>query len=313
MKNAKALLFVLMIVLLFCFVSCDQASGNPSNPNSNLGGQQTTNDDNGSNNNSQKCNHNWIAATCTEPQICSVCNQTEGSAKGHSWETATCSAPQICSVCKQTEGDMLEHNYQDGVCTMCQAEDPVAKQINAGKTIYDKLNAINAISSQQASSVYEAWYFAIYEADDDDYIFNVDLAISHFASSVGLKKDKIAEAIDQYLRSLGQGTSDISRLAVLRTNSGAVNTVLIAYENSGINEIVDTNFAEVKALLKEMDPTYENQTYYSTLKEYYSDSLAYYNFVISPTGSFSQLSTTLNGHTSKLTEHMNDLSFIYED
>ncbi len=311
MKNTKGLLLVLILMLALVLIACDKATDNPSSSNSGNSGKETSTVVNNGNNSS--CDHKWVDATCTAPQTCSICNQTEGNAKGHSWVDATCTAPKTCSVCGQTEGEVIDHNYQDSVCTMCQAEDPVSTQIKKGKIIYDKLNAINSISSQQASSVYDAWYFAIYEADDSDYILNVDRAIQVFASSVGLKKDVIIEAIDQYLDSIGQTNSDIARLAVLRTNSGAISTVLIAYDNTGINEVVDSDFAEVKALLKEMDSTYENETYYSTLKEYYSDSLAYYNFVISPSGSFNQLSTTLNSHTDKLTEHKNDLSFIYED
>jgi hypothetical protein len=285
MKNTKGLLLVLILMLALVLIACDKATDNPSSSNSSNSGKETSTVVNNGNNSS--CDHKWVDATCI--------------------------APKTCSVCGQTEGEVIDHNYQDSICTMCQAEDPVSTQIKKGKIIYDKLNAINSISSQQASSVYDAWYFAIYEADDSGYILNVDRAIQDFASSVGLKKDVIIEAIDQYLDSIGQTNSDIARLAVLRTNSGAISTVLIAYDNTGINEVVESNFAEVKALLKEMDSTYENETCYSTLKEYFSDSLAYYNFVISPTGSFSQLSTTLNGHTSKLTEHKNDLSFVYED
>lgn len=285
MKNAKGLLLVLILMLSLVLIACDTATDNPSSSNSDSSEKETS----------------------------TVVNNGNNSSCDHKWADATCIAPKTCSVCGQTEGDVIDHNYQDGVCAMCQAEDPIAKQINTGKTVYEMLNAINAISNQQASSVYEAWYFAIYESDNDAYISNMNLALSSFASSVGLKKSVIVDAIDQQLKGFGWETSNINRLSVIGTNSGAISTVLIAYENTGINEVVAFNFAEVKALLKEMDPAYENQTYYSILKDYYSDSLAYYDFVTSPTGSFSQLSTTLNGHTSKLTEHMNDLSFIYED
>lgn len=285
MKNAKGILLVLILMLSLVLIACDTATDNPSSSDSDSSEKETSTVVNNGNNGS--CDHKWADATCI--------------------------APKTCSVCGQTEGDVIDHNYQDGVCAMCQAEDPVSTQIKKGKLIYDKLNAINSISDQQSSSVYDAWYFAIYESDEDDYLFNVGIAIQDFATSVGMKKSDIIKAINQYLDSLGQDKTDMARLAVLSTNSGAVNTVLIAYDNTGINEVVASSFAEVKALLKEMDPAYENQTYYSILKDYYSDSLAYYDFVTSPTGSFSQLSTTLNGHTSKLTEHMNDLSFIYED
>ena len=80
-----------------------------------------------------------------------------------------------------------------------------------------------------------------------------------------------------------------------------------------VNAKNEEYFADVKELLKDMDPSYEDETCYSVLKRYYTDVLSYYDFVSSPTGSFSQLASTLNGHTSKLQTHKNELSFVYED
>lgn len=38
----------------------------------------------------QKCNHEWIDATCTEPKICSLCEKTDGDELGHSTNQGTC-------------------------------------------------------------------------------------------------------------------------------------------------------------------------------------------------------------------------------
>lgn len=34
--------------------------------------------------------HNWIPATCTEPEICSKCGKTQADALGHAWENRKC-------------------------------------------------------------------------------------------------------------------------------------------------------------------------------------------------------------------------------
>ena len=47
------------------------------------------------------CNHNWKAATCTEPKTCSLCNETEGKEKGHSFKDGKCSG---CGLLKESEG-----------------------------------------------------------------------------------------------------------------------------------------------------------------------------------------------------------------
>ena len=256
--------------------------------------------------------HSWVDATCTTPKTCSVCEETEGKALGHSWVDATCITPKTCSTCKITEGAIIDHLYENGYCTMCNAKDPVYGQLEIGQEIYSKLNAVNIISEIQASQIYDAWYFAIYKADDDKYLYDYTTIIKDFSSYVGISQSEVTKAIDQYLRSLGLTPSAAYRWAVLGTNDGAVNTVLIANENSGIYTSIESTLEEVKSLLKEMDTNYAGETYLSVLKDYYTHTTSYYNFVSSPTGSFSNLSTTLNGYTSKLSSCINELSFVYD-
>ena len=61
------------------------------------------------------------APTCTETGLtegkhCSVCNevilaQTTVDALGHTWVDASCTAPKTCSVCQATEGEAKGHSY----------------------------------------------------------------------------------------------------------------------------------------------------------------------------------------------------------
>ena len=106
---------------------------------------------------------------------------------------------------------------------------------------------------------------------------------------------------------------DIVRITVLESIDGAVDVVLLAYDIMGTTDTIDTNFAKIKDLLKQMSPEYEQYTEISKLKKFYSDSLSFYEFVSSPSGSFSQLAPTINGHISSLKQQKNDLSFVYED
>lgn len=54
--------------------------------------------------------HTWTEATCTEPEVCSTCGETnEGTELGHDWLEADCTKPKTCSRCGATEGEPLEH------------------------------------------------------------------------------------------------------------------------------------------------------------------------------------------------------------
>ena len=61
--------------------------------------------------------HTFNPPTCLLPQICSVCEQTEGEALDHSWNAATCTTPMTCAECGATEGDPIEHNWHEATCT----------------------------------------------------------------------------------------------------------------------------------------------------------------------------------------------------
>lgn len=56
----------------------------------------------------QKClvlGHKWQAATCTEPQICSLCSAVDGVALGHTWPTTDELA--YCSICNLPNGKLV--------------------------------------------------------------------------------------------------------------------------------------------------------------------------------------------------------------
>ena len=62
---------------------------------------------------SKDCSHEWADATCTSPKTCSLCEATEGSAKGHTpGAAATCTTAQTCTVCNAELVAALGHQYE---------------------------------------------------------------------------------------------------------------------------------------------------------------------------------------------------------
>ena len=52
-------------------------------------------------------------ATCTDPQICTVCEKVLVEALGHDWADAQCDAPSTCLRCGEESGDVLGHDFKD--------------------------------------------------------------------------------------------------------------------------------------------------------------------------------------------------------
>ena len=63
------------------------------------------------------CRHDYRAATCEEPEICTRCEKTQGESLGHLWEKATCETPKICTRCKATRGMEKGHRWEMATCT----------------------------------------------------------------------------------------------------------------------------------------------------------------------------------------------------
>lgn len=71
--------------------------------------------------------HNFSAATCTEPMTC-ACGKTKGKAAGHDWEKATCTTPKTCKTCGTTSGLTAGHTFSKGKCKTCGKDDPDYEQ-----------------------------------------------------------------------------------------------------------------------------------------------------------------------------------------
>ena len=64
--------------------------------------------------------HNWKAATCDTPQICTYCNIALGEPLGHSWIPGNCMIPAVCKNCGLVGelSHVYSHNY-DYKCDAC--------------------------------------------------------------------------------------------------------------------------------------------------------------------------------------------------
>ena len=94
-----------------------------------------------------ECNHEWTEATCSAPQRCKKCGETQGDALGHSWIDATCTKASYCERCGLRTGEPLGHTpdewivdtpatctekgEQHGTCSVC------------GETVTEEIAALN--------------------------------------------------------------------------------------------------------------------------------------------------------------------------
>ncbi|MBR4880315.1 MAG: S-layer homology domain-containing protein [Clostridia bacterium] len=65
--------------------------------------------------------HSCPVLNCTEGSQCTDCGMMIAP-KGHKFEGADCSKPMVCSVCNETSGTAMGHTTDRGVCARCGIE-----------------------------------------------------------------------------------------------------------------------------------------------------------------------------------------------
>ena len=56
-----------------------------------------------------KCEHEWTAPDCVNPERCAKCGEYGAAPLGHTWIDPTCEDPAICSVCGKQDAEPLGH------------------------------------------------------------------------------------------------------------------------------------------------------------------------------------------------------------
>lgn len=167
---------------------------------------------------------------------------------------------------------------------------------------YEELNKASELCEQAMDTIYGAWYFAIYEAK---------LGVSDYKNYDGFeaKTGLTYKEIESAMKSIGLDYDDSFMLTEF---SYTVKIAQICLMNKNIYKDAHTCVDNAKAYLKEVTDKYADYTAYPTLKRYYSEVTSYLEFVEAPSGSFSQLKTTIDNYETNIRTYKNDLSFTLE-
>lgn len=221
----------------------------------------------------------------------------------HDWRSATCTNPKTCSKCGAIEGNALGHNYNNGKCVHCQGIDPQKDiEYQAAKNAYNSLIEVHSLAIDVMDSIYSAWYFAIYQADDYDY----NVVVDAFNIVTGLYTNN---AIDAILEEMNLPSGGIFPSVLIEDFSTAVAIVQRVFETDGTYDKIDAKLSSAQTEIKKLTNQYADYTGLNTLKSYYTEVSAYAAFCKAPNGSFSQLQTTMNNYENNLNRYKQELAF----
>lgn len=158
-------------------------------------------------------------------------------------------------------------------------------------------------------SVYGAWYFGIYKADDS----STSKVVSDLAANTSLSTSEIDAAIKSIEESTGFGESLFKYLLIDDDAfSYCLYVVKEAYELNGVFDSIKNNLDAANTALKTMTADFDDYKHYPTLKQFYSKVSSYAEFSQSPSGSFQQLKDTISDYENDIRTYRQDLSFVFD-
>ena len=148
-------------------------------------------------------------------------------------------------------------------------------------------------------SIYGAWYFGIYNADD--------AYTSTFYSE--MSKD-VPGFTSKELENAGN-TLGIKVSTAKSDWQYSLWIVEAAIVSRGDYKTVNENMATAEEVLQLLTEEYDDYTYYPKLKDYYAAIKSYVEFFTSPSGSFKQLADTINNYENGIRTLESDVSFLF--
>jgi hypothetical protein len=171
------------------------------------------------------------------------------------------------------------------------------------KDAFEKLNLVASLCIDGMDDIYSAWHFGIYTADDctSSNIYTKLADVTSFSSTE--LKTAAAQWSGMSADTMGYLLPDDWQYCL--------QTVKTAIEIRGDYETIKAELESAQAIMQELTTVYDDYTYYPELKKYYASVSSYVEFFLSPSGSFNQLSTTVENYETAIRTYQSDLGFLF--
>ena len=164
-----------------------------------------------------------------------------------------------------------------------------------GQKIYQHLEKATELCQSAMEEIDAAWHFGIYDASHaytDEAGFWFDFAYGIY--SAGIMRDTQSE-VKKAAKDLG-----FTHTQVRSDWRKCVQVYLKVLENRGAYDEIDQELAAALELLDELENKYESTPAMEALRSYYEMVEEYRDFVVSPSGSYGDLSSTVATMESRI-------------
>ena len=167
-------------------------------------------------------------------------------------------------------------------------------------------------TNEYAVDIYEAWRLGVNARKDYDSESELD----DFVDEMHIGEEHIKQAVANLLSKDAYEYGDWEFLPYMYNGSyfsAWVSVISEAYVCSGDVEEIGGYLTEAKDLMKELSNDYSDYEHYPVLKEYFTNTLAFYDFCQHPEGTFEQVVETFNSYRNNAREYFFDLNYVFCD
>ena len=186
------------------------------------------------------------------------------------------------------------------------------KAFENSKEAFRLVTSAYIATNEFSKDIYEAWRLGVNSRKDYDDENDLD----DFADEMHISEEYIKQGIASLLGKEAYEYGDWETLPWLYGGSyfsAWVSVIAEAYTCSGDVAEISSQLNEAKALMKQLGDDYADYEHYPTLKKYFTNTLAFFDFCKDPEGSFDQVVETFNNYRNNAREYFFDLNYVFED
>lgn len=240
-----------------------------------------------------------------------------------------------------TELETNKNDIEDTICdkTMCSIEgcENVAiddttfeedmcanhlkhqKALITSKSLYENIHIAYEIIKQFSDDICEAWRLVIDESDS--VIYN---PINTLESGLSLNANQIMSGVEMLLANDDGKIPDLSYAEIkslFKENKDSLNAfcivvVINAYHLNGQIDVAQKALDDAKIQLIELDEKYSDFEHYQNLKDYYTQTSAFFDYLYDPFesfGTFKQTRDTIYDYQNNIRNYISKLDYIFEE
>lgn len=188
------------------------------------------------------------------------------------------------------------------------------KAFNESKEAFEYVTTAYIATNEFSHDIYEAWYLGV----NNKYDYNEEYDLDSFANQMNIELEHIKQAIanlcgaDKYYYS-DKLWESLPKKYNYSYFSAWVAVISEAYKCSGKADEIRKELSNAKDLMKGLSDNYSDYEHYPALKEYFTTTMAFYDFCCNPEGSFEQVVETFNNYRNNARESFFDLNYVFND